>query len=83
MSDIMTFEEIKGSITGKVVSWLGDGNNNMSNSLIEAAGKFGFQLKIGCPKQYTPNKKILLGQKIKLILVTKNLRRQLKNLIVL
>ena len=50
MSDIMTFEEIKGSITGKVVSWLGDGNNNMSNSLIEAAGKFGFQLKIGCPK---------------------------------
>ena len=59
MSDIMTFEETKGSITGKVVSWLGDGNNNMSNSLIEAAGKFGFQLKIGCPKQYTPNKKIL------------------------
>ena len=59
MSDIMTFEETKGLITGKIVSWLGDGNNNMSNSLIEAAGKFGFQLKIGCPKQYMPNKKIL------------------------
>ena len=59
MSDIMTFEETKGLITGKVVSWLGDGNNNMSNSLIEAAGKFGFQLKIGCPKKYMPNKKIL------------------------
>ena len=59
MSDIMTFEETKGLITGKVVSWLGDGNNNMSNSLIEAAGKFGFQLKIGCPKKYMPNKKVL------------------------
>ncbi len=59
MSDIMTFEEIKGSINGKIVSWLGDGNNNMSNSFIEAAGKFGFQLKIACPKQYMPNKKIL------------------------
>ena len=59
MSDIMTFEETKGLITGKVVSWLGDGNNNMSNSLIEAAGKFGFQLKIACPKQYAPNKNIL------------------------
>ena len=59
MSDILTFEEVKGNISGKIISWLGDGNNNMSNSLIEAAGKFGFQLKIGCPKQYMPNKKIL------------------------
>jgi ornithine carbamoyltransferase len=59
MSDILTFEETKGSIQGKTISWLGDGNNNMSNSLIEAAGKFGFALKIGCPKKYTPNKKIL------------------------
>ena len=59
MSDILTFEETKGLITGKVVSCLGDGNNNMSNSLIEAAGKFNFQLKIGSPKKYQPNKKIL------------------------
>ena len=59
MSDILTFEETKGSIQGKTISWLGDGNNNMSNSLIEAAGKFGFQLKIGCPTKYMPNKKIL------------------------
>ena len=59
MSDILTFEETKGSIQGKIISWLGDGNNNMSNSLIEAAGKFGFQLRIGCPKKYMPSKKIL------------------------
>ena len=59
MSDILTFEETKGLITGKNISWLGDGNNNMSNSLIEAAGKFNFNLKIGCPEKYTPNKKIL------------------------
>ena len=63
MSDILTFEEIKGSITGKTISWLGDGNNNMSNSLIEAAGKFNFHLRIGCPKKYTPNKKILTWAK--------------------
>ena len=59
MSDIFTFEETKGSIQNKTISWLGDGNNNMSNSLIEAAGKFSFTLKIGCPKKYMPNKKIL------------------------
>ena len=59
MSDILTFEESNGLITGKTISWVGDGNNNMSNSLIEAAGKFNFNLKIGCPKKYSPNKKIL------------------------
>tara|TARA_Y100000766_G_C18901216_1_gene603483 strand:- start:41 stop:967 length:927 start_codon:yes stop_codon:yes gene_type:complete len=59
MSDILTFEETSGSIENKTISWLGDGNNNMSNSLIEAAGKFNFKLNIGCPKQYSPNKTIL------------------------
>ena len=59
MSDILTYEESNGDITGKTVSWIGDGNNNMSNSLIEAAGKFKFNLKIGCPKKYAPTKKIL------------------------
>ena len=59
MSDILTFEESRDLITGKTVSWIGDGNNNMSNSLIEAAGKFNFNLKIGCPKKYSPNQKIL------------------------
>jgi Ornithine carbamoyltransferase len=59
MSDILTFEESNGQITGKNISWIGDGNNNMSNSLIEAAGKFKFNLKIGCPKKYSPNKTIL------------------------
>ena len=59
MSDIFTFEEFKGSIQDKIISWIGDGNNNMSNSLIEAAGKFGFKLRIGCPKKYSPGKKIL------------------------
>ncbi len=59
MSDVFTFEESKGVITGKTISWIGDGNNNMSNSLIEAAGKFNFNLKIGCPKKYSPDKKIL------------------------
>ena len=42
MSDILTFEEAKGNISGKSIGWLGDGNNNMSYSLIEAASKFNF-----------------------------------------
>ena len=74
MSDILTFEEIKGSIKGKTIAWLGDGNNNMSNSLIEAAGRFNFKLKIGCPNRYKPNKKIMFWakkNKVNLIVTTK------------
>jgi ornithine carbamoyltransferase len=59
MSDILTFEEIKGNIKGKTIAWLGDGNNNMSNSFIAAAAKFNFKLNIGCPDKYKPNKKTL------------------------
>ena len=53
---------------------VGDRNNNMSYSLIEAAGKFDFNLKIGCPKKYSPNKKILSWakkNKVSLIITSK------------
>ena len=46
----------------------------MSNSLIEAAGKFKFNLRIACPKKYSPNKKILSWakkNKVNLIITTK------------
>ncbi len=81
MSDILTFEEINGNIEGKTISWIGDGNNNMSNSFIEAAVKFSFNLNIGCPKKYSPNNKILkwASQKKAKILVTKDPREAVKN----
>jgi|TARA_B110000914_G_scaffold55589_1_gene48213 ornithine carbamoyltransferase len=59
MSDILTFEEIKGNIKDKTITWIGDGNNNMSNSFIAAAAKFNFKLNIGCPDKYKPNKNVL------------------------
>ena len=73
MSDIMTFEELKGSITNKKIAWLGDGNN-IVYSLIEAAVKFNFELAIGCPKKFEPNRKIVKWAKSKnaKILITKN-----------
>ena len=58
MSDIMTFEELKGSITNKKIAWLGDGNN-VVYSLVEASVKFNFQLSIACPKKFEPNKKVI------------------------
>ena len=50
MADILTFEELRGSITNKKIAWLGDGNN-IVYSLIEAATQFNFQLAIACPKK--------------------------------
>ena len=58
MSDIMTFEELKGPIKDKKIAWLGDGNN-IVYSLIEASVKFDFELRIASPKGYEPNKSIL------------------------
>ncbi len=54
LADIMTFVEHRGSIAGKTVAWIGDGNN-MCNSYMEAALQFGFQLRIATPEGYDPN----------------------------
>ncbi len=81
MSDIFTFEEVKGNIGGKSIAWLGDGNNNMSNSLIEAASRFCFKLRIGCPDKYKPNKKVMSWAKKNKasVLVTKNPNEAVKD----
>jgi ornithine carbamoyltransferase len=58
LSDVMTFEEKKGSIKGAKVAWVGDGNN-VTNSAIEAAVQFDFELNICAPQNYLPSKKVL------------------------
>jgi len=49
MADVMTIEEHRGAIAGKKVAWTGDGNN-MAQTLIEAAGRFGFALALATPQ---------------------------------
>ena len=59
LSDIFTIEEIKKKpISSLDIAWIGD-SNNVLNSLIAAAIKFSFKLRIGCPIKYKPNKKII------------------------
>jgi len=53
MADILTFEEKKGSIKGKKIAWVGDGNNVLL-SWIHAAEKFEFDMHIACPKELLP-----------------------------
>jgi ornithine carbamoyltransferase len=58
LADMQTFHEQRGSIKGKTVAWIGDGNN-MCNSYIEAAEQFDFQLRVACPEGYEPHAEFL------------------------
>ncbi|MGF1547839.1 MAG: ornithine carbamoyltransferase [Thiotrichales bacterium] len=58
LADVMTFIEHRGSIAGKTVTWIGDGNN-MCNSYIEAAIQFDFNLRISAPQGYDPDAELL------------------------
>ncbi|OGT65376.1 MAG: ornithine carbamoyltransferase, partial [Gammaproteobacteria bacterium RIFCSPLOWO2_01_FULL_47_190] len=58
LADMQTWHEQRGSIQGKAVAWLGDGNN-MCHSYITAARLFDFNLRIACPEGYQPDAAIL------------------------
>jgi ornithine carbamoyltransferase (EC 2.1.3.3) len=67
LADMQTFHEHRGSIAGKTVAWIGDGNN-MCNSYIEAAIRFDFQLNVACPEGYEPNAALMAqaGERVKI-----------------
>jgi ornithine carbamoyltransferase len=54
MADVMTFEEHKGPIEGCTLAYSGDGNN-VVNSLMEATGRFDFNLNIATPEGHDPD----------------------------
>ena len=54
LADIFTFIEQRGSIEGKVVAWVGDGNN-MANTWLQAAEILGFKVHISTPRGYEVN----------------------------
>ena len=58
LADVQTFVEHRGSIKGKTVTWIGDGNN-MCHSFINATRQFDFKLNIACPDGYLPNAQLM------------------------
>jgi ornithine carbamoyltransferase len=59
LADIFTFQEKRGSIRGKVATFIGDGAGNIATSLIFAADKAGFELRIAAPKTFQPSAELL------------------------
>lgn len=58
LADMQTYSEHRGDISGKTVTWVGDGNN-MCNSYIGAALQFDFKLRIACPEGFDPDPAVM------------------------
>ncbi|MFM7971883.1 MAG: ornithine carbamoyltransferase [Betaproteobacteria bacterium] len=54
LADLYTYIEHRGSIAGKVVAWVGDGNN-MAHTWLQAAEILGFTVHISTPSGYEVN----------------------------
>lgn len=58
LADFLTIFEKKGKLKGIKFAFLGDGKNNMANSLMIGAAKFGMDFRIVAPKEYFPDKEL-------------------------
>ncbi|MCA1951581.1 MAG: ornithine carbamoyltransferase [Hyphomicrobiales bacterium] len=58
MADLLTFEERKGPISGRTVSWVGD-SNNVLRSWIEASAKLGFTIRVATPEELQPRPELV------------------------
>lgn len=72
LADMQTYQEHRGSIEGKTVTWVGDGNN-MCHSYINAAAQYGFNLRIACPEGYDPNMDLVNANKDRVEIVRNTL----------
>jgi ornithine carbamoyltransferase len=57
LADLLTVREEFGAWEGKVVAWIGDGNN-VANSWLQAARVLGFELRLACPEGYEPDREL-------------------------
>ena len=57
MADFLTIFELKGPLEGLKLAYVGDGNN-VSNSLMFAAARFGVHIAIGAPAGYQPRPEV-------------------------
>lgn len=67
LADIQTYVEKRGSLVGKTVAWVGDGNN-MCNTYIQAAELCDFELRIATPKGFEPEDEFVTPYQHRVIL---------------
>lgn len=62
LADLMTIREHKGTLAGRKMCYIGDGNN-MTNSIIVGCIKMGMEVSVACPKGYEPDADIMTWAK--------------------
>ena len=69
LADMQTWIEHRGDVSGKTVTWVGDGNN-MCHSYMHAAKMLDFKLNITCPEGYEPQEKFIQETKDHIEIIT-------------
>ncbi|MDH5585395.1 MAG: ornithine carbamoyltransferase [Nitrospirota bacterium] len=61
LGDLLTIQERKGALQGLRLAYVGEGNNNVTHSLLHACSKMGMQMTVGCPADpaYQPLPEVL------------------------
>lgn len=59
LADLFTIQEKKKKLTGLKLAFIGDGKNNMANSLIFGCSKVGMDITIASPKEFLPDKEVV------------------------
>lgn len=59
LADLQAIREKKGGLAGLKMAFVGDGENNVTHSLMLACAKLGIHFSVGCPKGYAPRREIL------------------------
>jgi len=54
LADLLTIRELRGSLEGVKIAFIGDADCNMGRSWIWAAARLGFELRLACPDLYRP-----------------------------
>src|SRR5579859_4474435 len=68
LADIFTFQEQRGPIQNKIITFVGDGACNVANSWIFAAARLGFELRIAAPRLFQPAPELLKRAGAKVVL---------------
>lgn len=61
LGDLLTLQERFGKLQGLRLAYVGDANNNVTHSLLDACSKMGIHLSVGCPqgREFAPDPAIL------------------------
>ncbi|WP_029138255.1 ornithine carbamoyltransferase [Nakamurella lactea] len=63
LADLQTVRQRKGNLAGRTLTYLGDGANNMSHSLMVGGANAGMHVRVAAPQGFDPHPQILLDAK--------------------